>query len=808
MSGADSPGSTTAAPAVPAGLTSVEAAQCLAAQGPNALAERRTHPLLKVLAHFWGPIPWMIEAAALLAAIAGDGPDFAIILTLLLFNGGVAFWQERKADDAIALLKQRLAQRARVLRDGEWRDIPARDLVRGDVVHLRGGDVVPADVVLRTGGPLALDESALTGESLPADKQVGDTAYSGAIVRQGEMSGEVSATGMGTFFGKTAALVADAGAPSHFQQAVMAIGRALIIVTLLLVALVLAVAWGRGEPLVDTLKFALVLTVAAIPVALPAVLSVTLAVGATALSRGGAIVSRLAAIEELAGMDVLCSDKTGTLTQNRLTLGAPRPIGQAEPLTILAAAALASEAENDDPIDVAVREAARAAGASNPVASAFTPFDPVTKLTAAEARVAGDIHRVAKGAPQAILAWAKADAALQAEVEAQVDGLAEQGYRALAVARRVANGPAEVLGLLPLFDPPRDDSAATLAAVRQLGVAVRMVTGDHIAIARQIAGRLGLGTNFVTAKAALAQGAAPDAAAILARDGFAEVFPEHKYRIVRTLQGGGHLVGMTGDGVNDAPALRQADVGIAVSGATDAARAAADLILTEPGLGVIRGAIEEARRIFHRMNAYAIYRISETTRVLLFMTLSILVFRFYPVTAVMIVLLALLNDFPIMMIAYDRADPDPAPVRWEMGRVLSLAAVLGVLGVVSSFGLFWVAEAVWELPRPTIQTLVFLKLLVAGNLTLYLARNDGHFWNRPWPPRRLLLTTGATQFMGTLAAVQGWLVSPISVMLALGVWAYALVWFLFNNQVKRWVLAAWDRRAARPTLAPPRPQRS
>ncbi|CAG0910436.1 unnamed protein product, partial [Cyprideis torosa] len=320
-----------------------------------------------------------------------------------------------------------------------------------------------------------------------------------------------------------------------------------------------------------------------------------------------------------------------------------------------------------------------------------------------------------------------------------------------------------VLGLLPLYDPPREDSATTISALKKLGVAVKMVTG-----------KLGIGSHFITADKAFSKEHKMTASEILERDGYAQVFPEHKFEIVQTLQSSDHLVGMTGDGVNDAPALRQADVGIAVSGATDAARAAADLVLTEPGLGVIRSAVEEARRIFERMTAYAIFRISETVRVLLFMTLSILVFDFYPVTAAMIVLLALLNDFPIMMIAYDNAKPAPHPVRWDMHRVLVLSSVLGILGVISSFGLFWIAESIWELPRPTIQTLIFLKLLVAGHLTIYLTRNSGHFWDRPFPSLKLFITTELTQVVGTLAAVYGWFVEPIGWSLALLVWGYAL----------------------------------
>ncbi|MEQ8354066.1 MAG: plasma-membrane proton-efflux P-type ATPase [Kiloniellaceae bacterium] len=771
------------------GLSSEEAARLLTEHGRNEIVARRENPLRKFLSYFWGPIPWMIEAAAVLSAVARDWSNLTVILAMLAINAGVAFWHERKADNAIELLKRKLAATARVLRDGAWCDLPAHDLVPGDLVHLKPGDVVPADVELMSGAGLSVDQSALTGESLPAEKKVGEAAYSGSIVRIGEMTGVVSATGMHTYFGKTAALVEHAGAPSHFQKAVLKIGNTLIAATLVLVAVILVFGWLRGDPALETLQFALILTIAAIPVALPAVLAVTLAVGATALSRLGAIVSRLAAIEELAGTDVLCSDKTGTLTQNRLTVGTPLLAEADAEVEVVSAAALASEPESNDPIDIAIFAAARQSGLrSDTRVTEFTPFDPVRKFTEARVTTEGVSRRIVKGAPQAILAWAEASDGTRAQLERQVDVLAADGYRALAIAERSGDRPARVLGLLPLYDPPREDGAATIAAIRRLGVTVKMVTGDHIAIARQIAGRLGLGTNFIAAAEAFAGERRTTAGDVLAYDGYAQVFPEHKYRIVQALQSGGHLVGMTGDGVNDAPALRQADVGVAVSGATDAARAAADLVLTEPGLDVIRNAIEEARRIFERMNAYAIFRISETVRVMLFMTISILVFDFYPVTAVMIVLLALLNDFPIMMIAYDNARPAAKPVRWDMRRVLILAGVLGTLGVISSFSLFWVAETVWALPRPTIQTLIFLKLLVAGHLTLYLTRNDGHFWERPWPSLKLFVTTEATQVVGTLAAVYGVFVEPIGWSLALVVWGYALVWFLINNMVKRFVL--------------------
>jgi len=775
------------------GLSGDEARQRLEQYGENALPEERTSALRRLLAYFWGPIPWMIEIAAALSAAAGRWEDFGVIALLLLVNAGVGFWEEFKADDAIQALKQRLAPVARVLRDGRWQDLPAKVLVPGDVIRLKLGNIVPADAELAEGDYLSVDQSALTGESLPVDKKRGDLLYAGAVVRRGQATGLVTATGAGTYFGRTARLVETAQTRSHFQQAVLRIGNFLILTTLGLVAVVLLVALFRGDPLVETLLFALILTVAAIPVALPAVMSVTLAVGASALARMQAIVSRLVAIEEMAGMDVLCTDKTGTLTKNELALGEPVPIEAQDRAELVVAAALACDADAPDAIDAAILKAAGEGGASGYRVVRFEPFDPVRKRAEAEVEQSGGGRsRVAKGAPQAILGLVKPGDELAARVAKETDALAARGFRTLAVARTDEGGRWRFLGLLPLADPPRADSAQTIGTLERMGLEVRMVTGDHVAIAREVARELGLGTAIVSAREVFEHEASDgDAARIQAADGFAQVFPEHKFKIVRALQAAGRIVGMTGDGVNDAPALKQSDIGIAVSGATDAARAAADLVLTAPGLAVIAAAVEEARKIFERMRSYAVFRIAETIRVLGFIALAIVIFDFYPVTPIMLVLLAILNDFPIMMIAYDNVRVAERPVRWEMGRVLAVAVVAGVMGVVASFVLFWIARDYLYLPPEQIQTLIFLKLLVAGHLTIYITRSDRWFWERPWPSARLFWTAEATQVLGTLAAVYGWFLEPIGWDYALLVWVYALAWFPFNNAVRVWVLDLW-----------------
>ncbi|MCA8881302.1 MAG: plasma-membrane proton-efflux P-type ATPase [Rhodobacteraceae bacterium] len=787
--------------ASPEGLSAAESAQRLAQYGPNEIVEKTVSPLRKFLGYFWGPIPWMIEIAVVLSAIDRHWPDFFIILTLLVTNALVGFFEEHQAGNAIAALKGKLAARARARRDGAWMDLAARELVPGDVVHLRLGDIVPADVRILNGSEAELDQSALTGESLPVTRTEGDAAYSGSIIRTGEFDGLVYATGGNTFFGHTAQLVQDGGSRSHFQRAVQQIGNYLIMLALVLVAVIILVSLFRGDAFLGTLQFALVLTVAAIPVALPTVLSVTMAVGARLLAGKQAIVSRLAAIEELAGADVLCSDKTGTLTMNQLTLGEPFCLGAASRDEVILAGALASRDDGADAIDAAVLGGLRDAAQVHAYkVSTFKPFDPIGKHT--EAVVTGPDGtriRAAKGAPQVVMALASLTQEETAEVTRAVDGFAARGYRSLGVARAEGDGPWTFLGVLPLYDPPRDTARDTIEKARAMGIDVKMVTGDALAIARETSRVLGLGDNIMDAAtlgdAKHHEGTRADDA-IETADGFAQVFPEHKYHIVDVLQGDGHIVAMTGDGVNDAPALKKADCGIAVSGATDAARAAADIVLTTPGLSVIVEAVSEARKIFQRMNSYAIYRIAETLRVLLFMALAIMVFNFYPLTAVMIVMLALLNDGAILSIAYDNVKGSATPERWNMRRVLGIATVLGVIGPIASFGLFYIADRVAGLPRDQIQTLMYLLLSVAGHLTVFLARTRGPFWSSR-PANALLLAVMGTQVLATLIAVYGLFMTPLGWVWALAVWGYALGWFLVTDVFKVVAYKAFDLNGAR-----------
>jgi H+-transporting ATPase len=782
------------------GLPQEEAEKRLDQYGYNELIEEKVSPLRKFLSFFWGPIPWMIEVAAILSAAVRHWEDFAIILTLLLVNAVVGFWEEYQADNTIAALKEKLALEARVKRNNAWKTIPARELVPGDLIRVRIGDIVPADARLLEGDPVQVDQSALTGESLPVTHETGDSIFSGSIIKQGEIDSLVYATGQDTYFGKTAKLAQEATSVSHFQRAVLKIGDYLIGLALALVILILGVALFRGDDMLMTIEFALVLTVAAIPVAMPTVLTVTMAVGARLLAAKEAIVSRLASIEELAGMDILCSDKTGTLTQNKLTLGEPFCLDGIEKGDVILNAALASRAEDNDPIDLAILSGLKdEMNQDNYQIIHFQPFDPVSKRTEATVKLPQrPQYKVSKGAPQVILGLSSNAEQIKDKVYEAVDAFASRGFRSLGTARTDEKDQWQFMGVIPLYDPPRQDSKETIHTAREMGIDIKMVTGDQIAIGKEIARQLDLGTNILDA------GIFEDPKyhqigqmedAIETADGFAQVFPEHKYHIVEVLQKRNHIVGMTGDGVNDAPALKKADTGIAVSGATDAARSAADMVLLSSGLSVIIDAIKESRKIFQRMNSYAMYRIAETIRVLLFMTLSILMFNFYPVTAVMIVLLALLNDGAILSIAYDHVHYSDEPEKWNMPVVLGMATVLGFFGVIASFGLFYMGERIFHLDREFIQSLMYLKLSVAGHLTIFVTRTRGPFWSFKPSPILFWAVVG-TQLLATMITTFGVFMAPIGWQWALAVWGYALFWFFINDRVKLATYKILDQRGS------------
>ncbi len=827
------------------GLTQSEAEARLALHGYNEVEEKEESLWHRIARRFWGPIPWMIEVAALLSAIVRKWEDFIIIMIMLLVNAFLDFFQEHRALNALKALKQGLANTTTVLRDGAYKIIPTRELVPGDLVKLKIGDIVPADVQLMKGDYLLIDQAALTGESLPVSKNINEIAYANTIVKQGEMLAVVINTGMRTNFSGIVSLVVQASLKerSHFQKMVIQIGNFLIIVTIALVAVILLAALFRHEPFMEIMRFSLVLTIAAIPVALPAVLSVTMAVGALNLARKKAIVSRLTAIEELAGVNVFCSDKTGTLTMNEMKIADPVIFSRHNERELFLLAALASREENHDPIESPlfgyIHDHFPDLNLQSWQQNRFIPFDPIRKRTEADVEKDGSCFTAIKGAAQVLIDMATISEQQAQEITDQVEHLASGGYRTIAVARK-QNEQVSLIGLIPLFDPPREDSISVIGDMQSHGIAVKMVTGDNISIAREIGHMLGLHGKAILSKdlkgigdedlltlarivsSGIYRKLAPEISeneanrfaqeivgelehayetnalttgfvrshessiihAIEAVDIFAEVVPEDKYRIVDTLQKADYIVGMTGDGVNDAPALKKADCGIAVSNATDAARAAADIILTAPGLSVINDAIKQARITFERMQSYSIYRIAETIRVLLFMTLAIVVFDFYPITALMIVILALLNDIPILSIAYDHTRIQQMPARWNMQELITISSILGIAGVISSFLLFFILEYM-DFSRPMIQSLIFVKLIVAGHTTIFVTRTEDWFWKRPYPSNALLHANIWSAVLGTMIGVYGLWVTPIGWTYAAYIWIYALVWGIFNDAVKR-----------------------
>ncbi|PRQ50463.1 putative proton-exporting ATPase [Rosa chinensis] len=701
------------------GLSSDEGQKRIQVFGPNKLEEKKENKILKFLGFMWNPLSWVMEIAAIMAiALANGGgrppdwQDFVGITSLLFINSTISFIEENNAGNAAEALMAGLAPKTKVLRDGKWSELEAAILVPGDVVSIKLGDIVPADARLLEGDPLKIDQSALTGESLPVTRFPGDEVFSGSTVKQGEIEAVVIATGVHTFFGKAAHLVDSTNNVGHFQKVLTAIGNFCICSIAIGMVIELVVMYPiQRRKYRDGIDNLLVLLIGGIPIAMPTVLSVTMAIGSHRLSTQGAITKRMTAIEEMAGMDVLCSDKTGTLTLNKLTVDKTMVevfVKDVDKDGLILLGARASRVENQDAIDTCIvgmlgdpKEAREGITEVH-----FLPFNPVEKRTAITYIDAdGNWHRVSKGAPEQIIDLCELKDDARKKAHAIIDKFADRGLRSLAVARQTvpeknkesAGTPWQFVGLLPLFDPPRHDSAETIRRALHLGVNVKMITGDQLAIGKETGRRLGMGTNMYPSSSLLGEhkdesvASLPIDELIEKADGFAGVFPEHKYEIVKRLQDRKHICGMTGDGVNDAPALKKADIGIAVDDATDAARSASDIVLTEPGLSVIISAVLTSRAIFQRMKNYTIYAVSITIRVVLGFLLLALIWKF-DFSPFMVLIIAILNDGTIMTISKDRVKPSPLPDSWKLKEIFATGIVLGTYMAVMTVVFFWAAN--------------------------------------------------------------------------------------------------------------------
>ncbi len=768
------------------GLDSEEVSRRRVRSGYNEVVEKRPPAVWLLLKKFWAPVPWMLEATMALQVVMGKQDEAIIIGVLLVFNALLGFVQEGRASRALALLRQRLEIKVRVRRDGHWQLLPSRELVPGDRVHLRMGDMVPADILL-TDGNLQIDQSVLTGESLPVEAGAGSTARAGSVVQRGEASGDVVATGTATGFGKTAELVRGARTASHLETLIFTIVRYLVVVDIALAVCMLAYAWLTGMPLTDILPFALMLLVASVPVALPATYTLATALGALELARNGVLVTRLSAIEEAASMDVLASDKTGTLTMNHLTLTRLRPAAKSDEAALLRLAAMASDEATQDPIDLAILAVARDRQALDnmPQRTRFVPFDPATKRSEADYLLPEGAMRVMKGAPATIMHMLAEPAELAAEVESQ----GADGARVLAVAVAEPGQALRLAGLLALQDPPREDSARLVASLREFGVRVMMVSGDGAATSRAVAGQVGIG-NRVCPPEQLPQALAGDASGY---DVFARVLPEDKFRLVQALQRSGAVVGMSGDGVNDAPALKLAEVGIAVSSATDVAKAAASLVLTRPGLVDVLAAVETSRRIYQRMVTYILNKIMKTIEIAIFLSFGFMLTGTFVVTPRLVVLLLFTNDFVTMSIASDRVTAPARPQHWNVPRLLAGAGALAAMVLVLSFSVFLLGRDVFHVPLARLQTLIFAMLVFTGQGNVYLVRERDHFW-RSRPGGWLILASVLDILLVCLLASQGLLMTAVPLAWLAMLLVVVVIYLLLVDQVKVSVLRRLSAR--------------
>lgn len=779
-------------PGPTSGLTDAEAESARASFGYNEIPEPKAHPLRRLLSKFWGVSAWMLEFIVGLSAYLGKYAELAIVAALLIVNALLSLLQEHRAQSVVAALRKRVSVTARVRRSGAWKVLPARELVPGDWVRVRAGDIVPADIEVAE-GTISADQSALTGESTSVPRKAGETLFSGSLVRRGEAAGNVTATGTHTYFGRTTHLVQTAEPVLHVEAVIAKVVRTLFAIVAATLMLVIALMVARGTPLVETLPLMLVLLMGAVPVALPVMFTVSMAMGAKALAKEGVLVTRLSAAEDAATMDVLCVDKTGTITTNQLAIARLIPMEGWSEDDVLFAGALASEEANQDPIDLAFLTLARERRIydRNPkiVPISFAPFDARSRRTEAVIDAGAQRLRVTKGAVRTIAEICQLGFDDLAALEARAGQSAPWGYRTLAVARGAPGAPPALVGLVNLYDPPRADAAQLIAALRARGISVKMLTGDALPVAQKIARDVGLMNIQRMPDLRTSEGNTTKTPQDILRasDGVAEVFPEGKYTILKHLQASGHVSGMTGDGVNDAPALRQAEVGIAVSTATDVTKAAASVILTEPGLTNIVALVDQGRMVYQRVLTWIINKISRTLLTTAFVAVAFLATGQFVISAFGMVLLLFLMDFAKIALATDNVHPSPAPETWSIGGYVALSVLLGTLMLLEVLLLFWLGWTHLGLASDPLllHTFGFLVLLDFGAFSVLSTRERRGFWASP-PSGALLLALAAGVATGTLLMAMGF---PGLVRLPWGVtfaiFGYAAVGVLVINDIAK-----------------------
>jgi len=754
------------------GLTTKEVNERLAKYGRNEIPVERPSRIKILLSKFWGLVPWMLELAIILDLVLGRWIEAIIITAWLVFSALLGFYQEDKAKKALFLLRQRLVINARVRRDNAWQIIPASELVPGDYVHLSAGDVVPADIKI-IDGQIQVDQSQLTGESLPVERKSGEIVYAGSLVTQGEAIGLVEATGAKTYYGKTAELVKLAKAPARIDILITRIAKYLATFDVILALLVLGTTIIQGLPLIGVLPFILLLLIISVPVAAPVMFTMSASLGSQMLSKNGVLVTRLSAIEDAALMDVLCIDKTGTLTENRLVVEKIISFDSTKEEEVIKLAVMASNEAAQNPIDLAILNFAREKGISIDYSSRidFKPFDPSRKYSEAIIRQNDKESHILVGEPLTI---AKITNTSLEKINKEISEVSKEGNRILAVAAGEKSN-LKIIGLIALSDPIRPDSKELISKLKANGIKVIMITGDNEATAKVIAEKVGI-EGKIAPRGIIKDGI--DLKEIEEYGVFAGVFPEEKFILVKELQKAGHVVGMTGDGVNDAPALKQSDVGIAVVNSTDVAKSAASLVLTQPGLKPIMMAIEGSRKIYQRMKNWLLAMITRKLGVPPFITVGVLFFGKFVVNPISMILFMFTGDVATFALSTDKVTPSSKPDRWDVKKLVKTGLTLAMLLFLFSIAVFWTATNILHLSEPETQTFVFVWLVFsAGQAALYLTRNPSFFWKKPYPGKWLLLATILDILLTVVLATQGWLMAPIefSLVLILAVLAIAFL---------------------------------